>query len=103
MVASGDQKKLSRIGDVSALAHYNIVNTFFDSTAHTLDHIWLLGAGIKLPTGKYDYNMTEDEVANPNFQLGTSLVDYLLNSIYTFRKNNIGLNLDTSYKINGTN
>jgi hypothetical protein len=26
MVASGDQKKLSGIGDVSALAHYNIVN-----------------------------------------------------------------------------
>ena len=103
IMASGERKTLSGIGDVSALAHYNVVNTFFDSTAHTLDHIWLLGGGIKLPTGKYDYAMTEDEVANPNFQLGTGSVDYLVNSIYTVRKNNIGLNVDLSYKINGTN
>lgn len=103
MVASGDIKTLSGFGDVSALAHYNVVNTFFDSTAHTLDHVWLLGGGIKLPTGKYDYTMSQNEVANPNFQLGTGSVDYLLNSIYTIRKNNIGLNVDLSYKINGTN
>ena len=102
-MASGERKTLSGIGDVSALAHYNVVNTFFDSTAHTLDHIWLLGGGLKLPTGKYDYAITEDEVANPNFQLGTGSVDYIINSIYTVRKNNIGLNLDLSYKINGTN
>jgi len=103
IMASGERKTLSGIGDLSALAHYNVVNTFFDSTAHTLDHIWLLGGGIKLPTGKFDYTMSQDEVANPNFQLGTGSVDYIINSIYTVRKNNIGLNLDLSYKINGTN
>jgi hypothetical protein len=103
IMASGERKTLSGIGDVSVLAHYNVVNTFFDSTAHSVDHIWLMGGGIKLPTGKYDYNMNQDEVANPNFQLGTGSVDYIINSIYTVRKNNIGLNLDLSYKINGTN
>ncbi len=102
-MASGERKTLSGIGDLSALAHYNVVNTFFDSIAHTLDHIWLLGGGMKLPTGNYDYTMSQDEVANPNFQLGTGSVDYLLNSIYTVRKNQIGLNVDLSYKINGTN
>jgi hypothetical protein len=103
MVATGDRKTLSGFGDVSTLAHYNVVNTFFDSTAHTLDHIWLLGGGIKLPTGKYNYTLNENEVANPNFQLGTGSVDYIINSIYTVRKNNLGLNVDLSHKINGTN
>ncbi|HLO44597.1 MAG TPA: hypothetical protein VK175_09705 [Leadbetterella sp.] len=103
IMASGERKTLSGIGDVSALAHYNLVNTFFDSTAHSIDHIWLLGGGIKLPTGKFNYAISQDEVANPNFQLGTGSVDYIINSIYTVRKNNIGLNFDLSYKINGTN
>jgi hypothetical protein len=103
MVESGEQKTLFGIGDMSVLAHYNVVNTFFDTTAHTLDHIWLLGGGIKLPTGKYDYTMSQDEVANPNFQLGTGSFDYIISSIYTVRKNTIGLNLDLSYKINGNN
>lgn len=74
-----------------------------DSTARTFDHIWLVGGGIKLPTGKYDYAMNSDEVANPNFQLGTGSVDYTLSSIYTIRKGSYGLNTDLSYKINGTN
>lgn len=103
ILKSGDEKKLSGLGDVSALAHYNVINTFFDTTAHTLDHVWLLGGGIKLPTGKYTYSLNADQVSNANFQLGTGSFDYLLNSIYTIRKNNIGLNLDLSYKINGTN
>jgi hypothetical protein len=103
MTASGEKKYLSGFGDVTALAHYNVVNTFFDSTSHKVDHILLMGGGIKLPTGKYDYAMNEDEVANPNFQLGTGSFDYIINSIYTVRKNQIGLNVDLSYKINGTN
>lgn len=103
IMASGERKTLSGIGDVSALAHYNVVNTFFDSTAHSVDHIWLMGGGIKLPIGKFDYTMSQDEVANPNFQLGTGSVDYIINSIYTVRKSRIGLNVDLSYKINGTN
>lgn len=103
MVASGDKKTLEGFGDIAAMAHYNVINTFMDSTAHTFDHIWLLGGGIKLPTGKYDYAMNSDEVANPNFQLGTGSVDYTLSSIYTIRKGSYGLNTDLSYKINGTN
>jgi hypothetical protein len=97
------KKSISGIGDVNALMHYNILNTFFDSTSHTFDHVLLLGGGIKLPTGVYDYSQDASTVSNANFQKGTGSVDYVLNAIYTIRKGTNGLNLDLYYKINGEN
>jgi len=103
LLSSGEKKQLQGFGDITAIAHFNVLNTFMDSSMHKSDYIWLLGGGIKLPTGKYEYGINSDEVANPNFQLGTGSFDYIINSIYTLRKSSIGLNLDLSYKINGTN
>ncbi len=91
------------LGDVSALMHYSLLNTFFDTTAHRLDQIWLLGGGVKLPSGRYKYEEDGSEVANANFQLGTGSTDFVINTIYTLRKGNWGVNTDASYKINTVN
>ncbi|MDP1051393.1 hypothetical protein, partial [Klebsiella quasipneumoniae] len=56
------------------------------------------------PTGRFKYDLnSSEEVANPNFQLGTGSTDFLLNAIYTVRYNQWGLNTDLTYKINTKN
>lgn len=94
---------LTGLGDMSALAHYSVVNTMYDTTAHDLDHILLLGGGIKVPTGKYRFTPGISEVANANFQLGTGSTDFILQTIYTVRKGAWGINTDATYKINTAN
>ncbi len=102
-MASGRTTKIEGLGDASMMMHYNLRNTFWDSTAHHLYQNLLIGGGIKLPTGKYKYEETGNEGANPNFQLGTGSVDFILNAIYTIRYLNWGINADLTYKINTKN
>lgn len=94
---------ISGLGDVSALFHYNIVNTFWDSTTHTIDQTLLIGGGVKAPTGRFKYVDDGTEVANANFQLGTGSLDFVANAIYNVRYQKWGTNMDISYKINTTN
>ena len=102
---SGEITPLHGLSDVSALAHYNLINTFMDdSIVHVVNHNLLVGGGIKLPTGRYRYDENNlSDVANPNFQLGTGSTDWMLNAIYTARYKNWGANADVSYRITTTN
>lgn len=65
-------------------------------------HTWSIGAGIKLPTGKYNLE-DKGKLVNPNFQTGTGSTDFLVSSIYTIRYQKIGSNFETGYKLNTTN
>jgi hypothetical protein len=105
MLKSGIVTPLRGLSDISALAHYNLINTFMDdSVVHTVNHNLLVGGGVKLPTGRYKYDENNlSDVANPNFQLGTGSTDWLLNAIYTVRYKNWGANADLSYRITSTN
>ncbi|GAB3641690.1 hypothetical protein [Spirosoma arcticum] len=104
LLETGDQKTLSGLGDASVLVNYNVLNTFMDSTIHQIDHSLLLGGGVKLPTGRYRYDPLSDaDVANANFQLGTGSVDVLVNAVYTVRYRQWGINTDATYKMNGAN
>lgn len=102
-----DQKTatLNGLGDASVLMHYNIVNTVTDTNKiHKIDHNLLIGGGIKAPTGKYNFDPeSAEEVANANFQLGTGSWDFPINVVYTVKSKDYGLNLNATYKINGTN
>lgn len=101
---TGKELHLNGLGDVTALANYNIINTVNDTVNHRFNHNLLVGGGVKLPTGKYKYDLlSETEVANANFQLGTGIIDFLLNLVYTIRHKDWGLNYDFSYKINTQN
>lgn len=93
------------LGDISVLVSYNLINTFADTTyKKDLQHQLLMGLGIKAPTGAFQYDpYSVEEVANANFQLGTGSWDFPINLNYTLKKNNSGLNINATYKINTEN
>lgn len=97
-------KSISGMADASLLAQYEILNTTKDTISQKFEHSFFVGGGIKLPTGKSNYN-SEDalQVANANFQLGTGSTDFLLTSQYTIRHKKLGFTADLSYKINTEN
>ena len=104
-IMTGVLRKAKGIGDITALANYNVFNTFWDTArVHRVNHTWLVGVGVKAPTGRFRYDQTEvSEVNNPNFQLGTGSVDVLLSTLYSMRIGQWGWNTDLTYKVNSTN
>jgi hypothetical protein len=100
VLLNNETKRIQGLGDISITVQYNALNTFFDSTVHTLN----LGIGTKLATGKYQYDENvDDEVENPNFQLGTGSTDLLLSAIYTTWFKKIGLNTEVNYRVTSEN
>ncbi len=91
----------SGVGDPMVLLYYNPFNTG-DEVTNDWKHSLLLGAGVKLPLGDFE---SEDngELINRNFQLGSGSLDYLISMNYTLRFNNLGLNIESSYKYNTAN
>jgi hypothetical protein len=93
---------LHGLGDIPILVSYNLINTVEEPLRKTNHNLWI-GGGIKLPTGKYNYSDNPTEVANPNFQLGTGSLDWMVNAMYTLRHNNFGWTTDVTIKINTAN
>lgn len=90
------------LGDISLLTSYNLFNTSHQNIRKVNHSIWL-GAGIKLPTGKYKFSDNSDDVANANFQPGTGSIDFMVNAMYTMRLNRFGLNTEINYRYNTKN
>ncbi len=93
-------QKVQGLGDISLLANHILLNKNAGKMGK-LQQTWQAGAGLKLPTGKYDSNNSDD--LNANMNAGTGSVDVLLNTIYTLRYDHLGLNLDMGYRINTEN
>lgn len=99
LLYSGTKAQKKGIGDVLLLAHYNVENTFLDSTnTSRIYQNLMIGGGIKLPTGKFEYGFTDTEI-NPNFQLGTGSTDFLVSAIHTIRYKKFGLNTEIGGRI----
>lgn len=92
-------KSLVGLGDASILALYNIYNTSFWKEQKT-KHNWLLGGGIKVPTGTFQHKNEDGKLITPSLQLGTGSVDFLISNIYTIRHKRWGVNTNITYKIN---
>ena len=104
ILKTGKQLDEQGLGDASVLVNYNLINTLTDTIPRKFHHNLLIGGGVKLPTGNYQYDYLSDaEVANPNFQLGTGSTDFTANLFYTLRYKKWGLNYDFSYKMNTQN
>lgn len=101
----GNKTQKQGIGDIAFSGYYrvfNLKNKLFHKQLLT-QTLWI-GGGIKLPTG--EYNPAEKTTSSQNtnlFQLGTGSVDYLVNAMYDIRLQDVGLNLNASYKSNNTN
>lgn len=104
-ITSADVKKQNGLGDATILANYNVLNTLMDKEhSGAFTHTLLVGGGIKLPLGKFKFNVDDPlQVANANFQLGTGSTDFILNAFYTINKGDWGLATNVSRKFNTTN
>lgn len=95
----GISKSKTGLGDIAVTGYYQVF-----SKMNTVAHSLWIGAGVKLPTGKYEpAERKENEDSPNNFQLGTASVDFTLNAMYDIRLMDVGLNTNISYKINTRN
>ncbi len=101
MKGSHQTVRSSGIGDPVLMAYTPLFNTGSPAIQQAM-HSLRVGAGVKLPLGEHD-KRDQNELINRNFQLGSGSTDFLLSVLYTFRYRFLGLNMESSYKLNTTN
>jgi hypothetical protein len=94
----------SGLGDIVLQGFYKVGALSQElSLQKSLRHNIWIGAGIKLPTGKYHPN-AERMTADANYyQLGTGSTDFLFSALYDGQLDSWGLNISLTYKMNTTN
>jgi hypothetical protein len=97
----GVKKSASGIGDITVAANYTVYNDA-GNIHKKFKQTLLAGAGVKLPTGKFNGPHDGDEL-NPSMNAGSGSTDLLVNGIYTCRYGKIGLNADVNYRVNTAN
>jgi hypothetical protein len=93
---------LKGLGDVMLLANYKLfdINSVNGNNKVFSQQLWI-GGGIKLPTGKFEIEENDPEIASiANRQIGSGSVDVLLNAMYNVRIDKFGINTTANYKIN---
>ena len=89
------------MGDIAVMGNYKV---FDKSSKNSFSQQLWLGAGVKLPTGKFNIDATDPAlVAVANTQTGSASTDFMLNAMYNIKIKKIGINSSASYKINTAN
>ena len=93
-------KSNNGFGDMSVLGNYNIFNkmSLNKDTMTVGQQLWI-GAGVKLPTGHFSVESSEN-VSSANSQAGSGSLDCLLTASYTLVIDSWGLSSNINYKIN---
>jgi hypothetical protein len=100
----GVEKREKGVGDALAVLSYNVLdNILLTAQNKNIQQVWWVGSGLKLPTGKYAFRENSSDVANPNFQLGTGSLDAIFQTLYSIRYQRVGISVDGTFKLNGTN
>jgi hypothetical protein len=100
-----DAKKLEQhqgLGDAVLLVQYQMLTEGKRMEAKKLKQRLVLGAGVKLPTGKFNA-IGYDNQLRPDLQNGSGSVDFITTVNYLFRSKSWGLTSMVSYKINTAN
>ena len=92
------------LGDIALMGYYKVFDNIGSAADRLLIQSLWVGAGLKVPTGKYEPSerLAVNESPN-NFQLGTASTDFTINAAYDIRWNDLGLNANLNYKINTEN
>ncbi|WP_143307119.1 transporter [Chitinophaga vietnamensis] len=100
----GVRQHQSGLGDIAVIGYYRLLDKQHMLGNKLLVHSLWLGAGVKLPTGRYEPAVKKENEDTPNnFQLGTGSTDFTLNAMYDIRLMDFGINTNLSYKINTNN
>lgn len=87
-------ESISGLGDITIMGLYTVFKTKKDSAVFT--HKVDVGAGIKIPTGKFTQANNLGSI-NQSFQLGTGSWDYSVVSEYVVNRKDLGLNTTLNY------
>jgi len=93
------------LGDIIVIGNYKLVDvtSVTVSNKQISQQLWL-GGGVKLPTGKFEVDPNDPDLAAiANGQLGSGSKDFLLNAMYNIRVNQFGVNSTASYKVSTVN
>lgn len=91
---------LSGVGDIAALLNYRVIDIKRGRTSQQL----LLGAGLKIPTGRFEIEPGDPDIAAAaNTQRGSGSTDLLLNATYAIQTGKWGVNTNAGYKVNNNN
>ncbi|MCX8149806.1 hypothetical protein [Thermaurantimonas aggregans] len=94
---NGYNELLSGVGDIQLNALHQVINQGADPTK-LLRHIWFLGGGVKLPTGKYMQRDSRRRMFPLPIQVGTGAWSFLLQNMYILRFKNFGFQTDVQYR-----
>lgn len=92
----------SGVGDVIILPSLRVLDHKFAWGYSSFRQQLFLGAGIKLPTGRFALSETSSTaLANPQFQMGTGSFDPMAQMVYVLRTDLLGLYAQTTYRYAG--
>lgn len=90
------------IGDIRVHANYTVLD-FGDSITTDWKNLLLIGAGVTLPTGKYQQRDDTKLMLPAAFQIGQGTFNYALSINHTIRWRTYGLNTSAQYTFRGEN
>lgn len=94
---NGSEEWLMGVGDIQLNALHQLINQGADPTK-LLRHIWFIGGGVKLPTGKYMQRDSGRRMFPLPIQVGTGAWSFLFQNLYILRFKNFGFQTDVQYR-----
>ncbi|HEY1871702.1 MAG TPA: transporter, partial [Chitinophagaceae bacterium] len=93
------------LGDIIVIGNYKVfdIRSVSGNNKSVSQQLWL-GGGLKLPTGKFQVDPSNPDIAAiANGQLGSGSTDVILNAMYNVHVNRLGMNTTAGYKISSVN
>lgn len=90
------QTEIQGVGDIAIYTNFTLINTG-DSVNAKNKHTWMIGGGIKLPTGKYQQRDETKAMLPALFQIGSGSYGFSVNNNYSYRYKSFGINTQIQY------